>query len=166
MPEPYLGEIRLLSFVFAPRGWALCNGQLLPINQNQPLFSLLGTTYGGNGQTNFALPNLIGRVPIHVATNHPLGDLGGEETHTVTTAEMPTHTHVAHGSITKGDTPVPTAHVLADSPSGLYVPPGAPVALHPSSVANVGSSQAHENCQPYLALSFCIALVGIFPSPN
>ena len=166
MSEPFLSEIRLMSFVFAPKGWALCNGQLLPINQNQALFSLLGTTYGGDGRVNFALPDLRGRVPIHVGSGHTLGERGGEQAHTLNLNELPTHTHVVNASSAAGNTPVPTGAVLADSPSQLYAPASNVTTLQPGTVTNVGGSQAHLNMQPFLTLSFCIALQGIFPSPN
>lgn len=166
MAEPFLGEIRLMSFEFAPKGWALCNGQLLPINQNMALFSLLGTTWGGDGRVNFALPDLRSRVPIHAGSGHTLGERGGEQAHTLSTAELPTHTHALQASPATGDTPLPAGNVLADSPSKLYGPATSLTAIHPASVTTVGGSQAHENMQPYLALSFCIALQGIFPSPN
>src|SRR5438270_625148 len=166
MAEPFLSEIRLMSFVFAPKGWALCNGQLWPINQNQPLFSLLGTTFGGDGRVNFALPDLRGRTPIHVGSGHTLGERGGEQAHTLSISELPTHTHAANASGAQGDTPIPVGHLLADSPTQLYTAPGNLTTLSPSTVANVGGSQAHLNMEPFLTLSFCIALQGIFPSPN
>ncbi len=167
MAEPFLSEIRIMSFNFAPEGWALCNGQLLPINQNQALFSLLGTTFGGNGETNFALPDLRARTPIHVGSGHTLGERGGEQAHTLSIAEIPTHNHVASASnATTGATPVPTSNYLAVSPGKLYAAPAHLVSLNPASVTNTGGSQAHLNMQPFLALSFCIALQGIFPSPN
>ncbi|MRR11824.1 phage tail protein [bacterium] len=166
MAEPFLSEIRVMSFVFAPKGWALCNGQLLPINQNQALFSLLGTTFGGNGQTTFALPDLRGRTPIHVGSGHTLGETGGEQAHTLSIAELPTHVHVAQATTLEGDTPVPAGNVLADSPSQLYAAASGVTALGASTVTNTGGSQAHLNMQPFLTLSFCIALQGIFPSPN
>ena len=166
MAEPFLAEIRLMSFVFAPKGWALCNGQLLPINQNQALFSLLGTTYGGDGRVSFALPDLRGRVPIEVGSGHTLGERGGEQAHTLSIAEMPTHMHVLQASSSSGNTPVPTGAVLADTPSQVYAPATNLTSLRPDSLTNVGGSQAHPNMQPYLTLSFCIALQGIFPSPN
>lgn len=165
MAEPFLSEIRIMSFGFAPKGWALCNGQLLPINQNQPLFSLLGTTFGGDGRVNFALPNLVSRVPIHAGGGHTLGERGGEQAHTLSIAELPTHTHTMQASSTNGDTPVPTGALLAPGSSNqVYGPPAALTTLLPSTVVNVGGSQAHLNMQPFLTLTFCIALQGIFPS--
>src|SRR5690606_14901317 len=154
MAEPFLSEIRIMSFVFAPRGWALCNGQLLPINQNQALFSLLGTTFGGDGQVNFALPDLRGRTPIHVGGGHTLGKRGGGQAHTLSIAELPTHTHALVATTADGSTPVPTNNLLADSPSQLYAAPANLVALQPASVTSTGGSQAHLNMQPFLTLSF------------
>lgn len=168
MAEPFLAEIRLMSFVFPPRGWALCDGQLLPINQNQALFSLLGTTYGGNGQTNFALPDLRGRVPIHMGAGHTLGERAGEQAHTLTIAELPAHTHVLNASSTPANASPPSPQggtILADSAPGLaYAAPSALVAMGPTNVTSVGGSQAHINMQPFLTLSFCVALQGLFPS--
>jgi microcystin-dependent protein len=167
MAEPFLSEIRIMSFVFAPKGWALCNGQLLPINQNQGLFSLLGTTFGGDGRVNFGLPDLRGRVPIHVGSGHVLGDRGGEQAHTLSISELPQHTHVANASnSTNGNTNTPTtslvlAQATGDNPWG---PATNLVAMSPGAVLNTGGSQAHLNMQPFLTLSFCIALQGIFPS--
>ncbi len=169
MSEPFIGEIRLMSFVYAPKNWALCNGQFLPINQNQALFSLLGTTYGGNGQTTFALPDFRGRVPIHVGNGHTVGERAGEQAHTVTVAEMPTHAHSAHASTAAATTAFPTtSSVLAQSiGANLYAASSSNlVAMNPGMIANTGGSQAHQNMQPYLTISFCIALVGIFPSRN
>jgi len=165
MAEPFLSEIRLMSFVFAPKGWALCNGQLLPINQNQALFSLLGTTFGGDGRVNFALPDLRGRVPIHVGSGHTLGERGGEQAHTLSIAELPTHVHVANASQANANTPLPAGNLFGTS-NNLYAPPAQVTNLNPGTVTNVGGSQAHLNMQPFLTLSFCIALQGIFPSPN
>jgi microcystin-dependent protein len=166
MGTPFLGEIRLMAFNVVPRGWAQCNGQLLPINQNQALFALLGTTYGGNGQTTFALPDLRGHVPVHTGTL-PLGLRTGEEHHTLTPNEMPEHTHALMASQAAGDSPLPAAHVLARRLDPLYMPAvGATQVLHPGSVAAVGGSQPHTNMQPYLTLNFCIALQGVFPSRN
>ncbi len=165
MAEPFLSEIRIMSFVFAPRGWALCNGQLLPINQNQALFSLLGTTFGGDGRVNFALPDLRSRTPIHVGSSHTLGERGGEQAHTLSISEIPTHTHVAQASAANGGTPVAVGNVLAAA-SNSYAPPTNLISLNPGTVANVGGSQAHLNMQPFLTLNFSIALQGIFPSPT
>ena len=167
MAEPFLSEIRLMSFVFAPKGWALCNGQLLPINQNQGLFSLLGTTFGGDGRVNFALPDLRGRTPIHVGNGHTLGERGGEQAHTLSISEIPTHTHTLTVSNDNATTSAPNASVLmAQASVDMYRSPTNLVALGAGSIANVGGSQAHLNMQPFLTLSFCIALQGIFPSPT
>lgn len=170
MAEPFLAEVRLMSFVFAPKGWALCNGQLLPINQNQGLFSLLGTTFGGDGRVNFALPDLRGRTPIHVGSGHTLGERGGEQAHTLSISEIPTHTHALKASSTAGAVPVPNVSgqgsVLANTPNLIYGPPSNLVATSAGTVTNIGGSQAHLNMQPFLTVSFCIALQGIFPSPT
>jgi microcystin-dependent protein len=164
MAEPFLSEIRIMSFNFAPKGWAMCNGQLLAINQNQALFSLLGTTYGGDGRVNFALPDLRGRVPIHEGS-HALGEKGGEQAHTISLTEMPIHTHVLNASPTNGDQPVPTNNYLG--PGGnLYAGSGTTTTLLPATIGNAGGSQAHQNMQPFLTLTFCIALQGIFPTQN
>jgi microcystin-dependent protein len=168
MAEPFLSEIRLMSFVFAPKGWALCNGQLLPINQNQALFSLLGTTFGGDGRVNFALPDLRGRTPIHVGSGHTLGERGGEQAHTLSIAELPTHAHVMNATSSTATTNVPASSLMLaqSTPQSLYAAPSNLVATSSASVLNTGGSQAHLNMQPFLILSFCIALQGIFPSPN
>ena len=166
MAEPFLSEIRLMSFEFAPKGWALCNGQLLPINQNQGLFSLLGTTFGGDGRVNFALPDARGRVPIHRGDGFTLGTRGGEQAHTLSQSEMPAHPHALMA--TNGNTNSaanPSGNVLGPA-NNLYGAPGTLTTLSPSSVTNTGGSQAHLNMQPFLTISFCIALQGIFPSPN
>ena len=165
MAEPFLSEIRIMSFAFAPKGWALCNGQLLPINQNQALFALLGTTYGGNGQTNFALPNLQGKTPIHEGSGHTLGETGGEQAHTLSQSEMPQHTHILQGSNTNADQPVGTNNFFGAA-LNAYAQPANLTTLSPATIPNVGGSQAHLNMQPFLTLNFCIALQGIFPSPN
>lgn len=164
MAEPFLSEIRLFSFVFPPKGWALCNGQLLPINQNQGLFSLLGTTYGGDGRVNFGLPDLRGRVPIHTGSGHTLGERGGEQAHTLSIAELPTHAHQFNAT-TSTDSLTITAvgNLLAPALNG-YAPSGSLVALQPGTISNTGGSQAHLNMMPFLTLSFCIALQGIYPS--
>lgn len=172
MSEPFLGEIRLMSFSFAPRGWALCNGQLLPINQNQALFSLLGTTFGGDGEVNFALPDLRGRVPVHDGNGFTLGQRAGTETHILSLAELPPHTHAMQASRADADAPVPfdalnnRGLVLASSPDTLYGPTEGLVPLNGQVVGSVGGNQPHVNVQPFLALNYCIALQGIFPSPN
>jgi microcystin-dependent protein len=165
MAEPFLGELRLMSFTFAPKGWALANGQLLPINQNQALFSLLGTTFGGDGRVNFALPDLRRRVPIHVGNGHTLGERAGEQAHTLSNAELPQHTHPANASGTDGNTNLPSGSVLATA-ANLYGAAASLTALNAATMTNQGGSQAHLNMQPYLTLTFCIALQGIFPSQN
>jgi microcystin-dependent protein len=178
MSTPFMGQIEMFSFNFAPKGWTLCNGQLLPINQNQALFSLLGTTYGGNGQTTFALPNLQSRVPISFGTNTQ-GSVGGQETHTLIVSELAAHNHTlgANATVTTGRTGAPGPTVTFAQSQGIPAQ-GAPFALQmygtagqggtltPQTIGNTGGSQPHENRMPYLAISFCIALQGIFPSRN
>ncbi len=166
MAEPFLSEIRIFSFNFPPKGWTLCNGQLLPINQNQALFALLGTTYGGDGRVNFALPNLQGRLGIGFSGNHPLGERGGEQAHTLNIDELPAHTHSAKAAGTTTDTQ-PAGHYWAPDVSGnITFATTSSVPLTPNAIANSGGNQAHLNMQPYLTLNFCIALQGIFPSQN
>lgn len=170
MAEPFLSEIRIMSFNFPPKGWALADGQLLPINQNQALFSLLGTTFGGDGRVNFALPDLRGRTPIHVGAGHTLGERGGEQAHTLSIAELPTHTHVLNASSAAADAAVPGGNLLGavdiSTFDNAYAGPSNMVAMAPQAMGNTGGSQAHLNMQPFLTLSFCIALQGLFPSPN
>jgi microcystin-dependent protein len=183
MSEPFLSEIKLVSFPQAPVGWALCNGQLLPINQNQALFALLGTTYGGNGQTNFALPNLRGRVPIHFGGSHDLGEAAGTTSVTINIQQLPTHTHIMQGSTTVVAAAAANATPGASgtkylapsiasiqggqtSPVQLYGGPANLGAMDPNSCTGVGGSQPHNNMMPYLTLNFIIALQGIFPSRN
>lgn len=162
----------MVGFNFAPRGWAFCDGQILPINQNQSLYSLLGTTYGGDGRTSFALPDLRGRTPIHVGRSngggdHRLGQKSGEETHTLSANEMPSHRHAWKASSSDGNSSTATGHVLAREVGELYrdSPPNQ-LNMNSASVSNVGGGQAHENMQPYIAVNFCIALQGLFPSRN
>jgi len=162
MAEPYLSEIRIMSFTFAPKGWAFCNGQMLPINQNQALFSLLGTTYGGDGRVNFALPDLQGRTPIHMGASYTLGERGGEQAHTLNMMES-SHAHVASATAAGANRTDPAGNVFAASPAATFGDTPN-VDMLPSQVGNTGGSQAHPNMQPFLALSFCIALQGIFPS--
>jgi microcystin-dependent protein len=162
---PFLGELRLMAFNFAPRFWAQCNGQLLPINQNQPLFALLGTMYGGNGQTTFALPDLRGRLPLHIGQGFAQGQAAGEELHTATQAEMPAHRHQLSATSADANTPNPTNAIMASS-NNAYTTVASQTSLDPSSVTNAGGSQPHENRQPSLVLNWCIALQGVFPSRN
>lgn len=170
MADPFMAELRIFSFDFPPQGWAYCNGQLLPINQNQALFSLLGVAFGGNGQTNFALPDLRGRIPIHMGQGYTLGQRAGEQAHTLTASEMPAHLHFANASNLTGNASNPnfsgTGYILAQEPGNIYGPVQDLTTLNPASVTAVGGSQPHENMQPYLVLNFCIALQGIFPSHN
>jgi len=164
MSTPYLAEIRIFSFNFAPKGWALCNGQILPINQNQALFALLGTTYGGNGQTTFALPNLQGRVPIHMGGGFVLGQIGGENAHTLILSELPAHNHVSVGSSAAPDQGNPTGNLWAAGNAAYNTTPN--TTMNPASITAIGGNQPHENRSPFLTLNFCIALQGIFPSQN
>ena len=180
MSEPYLGQLMLVGFNFAPRNWAQCNGQILSIAQNTALFSLLGTTYGGNGQTTFALPDLRGRTPIGAGSSadaswQPFmswGQVGGVENVTLISSQVPPHTHQVRASTSAGNSRLPSARMFAQSTNagGTAVPlyaPGTPNAqLHPATVPQSGQSQPHNNMQPYLAMNFCIALQGIFPSRN
>ena len=183
MSNPFLGELRIMSFNFAPKGWTTCNGQILPINQNQALFSLLGTTYGGNGQTTFALPNLQGRVPLHFGqrsglSSYAMGQTGGEYNHTLITAEMPVHNHAMNVSNTgalqnlTGRSPAghsPAQAVASTNPVSavnIYGTGSASETFASSAIAGAGGDQPHSNQQPYLTLNICIALQGIFPSQN
>jgi len=167
MAEPFLSEIRIMSFNFAPKGWALCSGQLLPINQNQALFSLLGTTYGGDGRVTFSLPDLRGQVPIHVGRGHTLGERGGEQAHTLSIAEMPTHSHVLNGTSNQGgNTPAANTVLGKSAPQAAYGGASNLVPQAPQSISSAGGSQPHLNMQPFLTLTFCIALQGIFPSAS
>lgn len=165
MSEPFLAEVRMVGFNFAPRGWAFCDGQILPINQNQSLYSLLGTTYGGDGRTSFALPDLRGRTPIHVSASHGLGEKAGEESHTLSVAEIPQHRHAVQASSASADAPIPAGNVLAAA-NNLYHDTANTTGLRSGTIAPVGGGQAHGNMQPFLAVNFCIALRGLFPSRN
>jgi len=168
MSEPFLSELKCVSFNFAPKGWALCNGQLLPINQNQALFSLLGTTYGGDGRVNFGLPDLQGRAAMHMGDGHTLGERGGEQAHTLSISEIPTHTHFVQ-AINAAGAANANNNFLANTAGGglaIYIPPANLGAMNPSSVSSVGGSQAHQNMQPFLTMNWIIALQGIFPTQN
>jgi microcystin-dependent protein len=167
MGTPYLGEIRIFSFNFPPKGWAMCNGQAMAINQNQALFSILGTTYGGNGITTFNLPNLQGRMPVHFGGGFNLGQLGGEAVHTLLVSEMPPHTHQALASSTPANLGNPTAAGALWAAGNAAYNPGPPnTSMQPACISNAGGSQPHDNMSPYLVLTICIALQGIFPSQN
>jgi microcystin-dependent protein len=169
--EPFLGEVRMTAFNFAPKGWAQCNGQLLPINQNQALFSLLGTMYGGNGQTTFALPDLRGRTPIHVGAGFTQGQRAGEENHTLTMSEMPAHPHLVQANSgppdsSGGTTPAPSKVLSSTSTGQPYGPFANVQPMSAQMVGNTGGSQPHANMMPFTVIGFCIALIGIFPSRN
>lgn len=170
MSEPFLAEIRMVGFNFAPRGWAFCDGQILPINQNQSLYSLLGTTYGGDGTTSFALPDLRGRTPIHVGRSngggfHSLGQKSGEETHTLSANEMPQHTHTIASNAQPGTSDEPSGYP-ARAGENIYGALSNSGTMGSGTIQNAGGGQAHDNMQPYLAVNFCIALRGLFPSRN
>ncbi len=168
--QPYLGEIKLLPWNWAPKGWALCNGALLSINQNTALFSLLGTQYGGNGTTNFALPDLRSRVPISMGNNYNIGEMGGVEMVTLLLNQLPAHQHLLEATNTPGGAASPFDHTLAQSnptSDSRYASDASNlVTLNAASIQPTGGSQPHTNIQPYLVLSYCIALSGIFPSRN
>jgi microcystin-dependent protein len=166
MSEPFLSEIKIVSFNFPPKGWALCNGQFLPINQNQALFALLGTTYGGNGQTTFALPNLRGRVPIHMGNGHTLGEAAGSTSVTINIQQLPTHMHALMATNADQNRVAQPGGNYLGPVNNLYGPAASLTTLSPSSVTSVGGSQPHNNMMPYLVLNFIIALQGIFPSRN
>jgi microcystin-dependent protein len=165
MSDPFIAEVRVVSFTFAPKGWAFCNGQLLPISQNQALFSILGTTYGGDGITNFALPNLQGKVPFHFGNSFTLGQSGGEATHTLSTVELPAHNHLAMASSSDADQVSPSGNFWAKGAASAYSAAPNNV-MSPFSLALAGASQAHQNLSPFLVLNFIIALQGIFPTRN
>lgn len=166
MSEQFLGELRIMSFNFAPKGWAACNGQLLLIAQNQALFSLLGTTYGGNGTTTFGLPNLQGRTPIHFGNGFTLGQAAGETAHTLSLQELPEHTHSLQAANNPATTNTPAASTYLGQQAETYTGPASLVAMAATALGAAGGSQAHNNMQPYLPLNICIALQGIFPSQN
>lgn len=164
MSEPFIAEIRMFGFDFPPRSWARCDGQTLQISQNQSLFSLLGTMYGGDGETTFALPDLRGRTPMHKGNGFTQGSRGGEEKHTLTEQEMPAHSHASKASSTTADAPVPNGFVLAGSANELFHDPANLQPMRAGTVQNTGANVAHNNMQPSLALNVCIALFGVFPS--
>ncbi|HEY4185193.1 MAG TPA: tail fiber protein [Polyangia bacterium] len=167
MAEPFLGEIRITSFDYAPSGWALCNGQLLPVNQNAALFSLIGTSFGGDGRSTFGLPNLQGRVPMHDGPGQNPGVQGGESQHTLTLAEMAGHTHQATARDAPGNSSSPAGTAWAQQPDNqMYtsVVTSSLVTMNPSAIAPAGSGQPHENWSPYVVVSFMIALSGLYPS--
>jgi microcystin-dependent protein len=165
MAEPFLGEVKVISWNYAPKGWAFCNGQLLPINQNQALFAILGTTYGGNGQTTFALPNLQGRAPVYVGNGISLGETAGETAHTLTIPELPAHTHAAVGSSAIGTLSTAAGNVWGSNSANPYSF-AANALMNPAGILAQGGGQPHDNMSPYLVLNFIIALQGIFPSRN
>jgi microcystin-dependent protein len=165
MSEPFLGEIKIISWNFPPKGWAFCNGQLLPINQNQALFSLFGTMYGGNGQTTFGIPDFRGRAPLHVGSGFTQGQSGGEESHTLNLSELASHNHIVSAVTSTPNQGSPVGNMLCDSGGGSYATV-TNAAMAPQTVSPVGGNQPHANVQPYLCLNFIVALVGIFPSRN
>jgi microcystin-dependent protein len=164
MSEAFISEIRIVSFSFAPQGWAQCDGQLLPINQNQALFSLLGTVYGGNGQTNFALPDFRARIPMHESEFHSLGERSGQETHTLTLPELGAHAHRASCSSAAGTKPTPANNFWANVTVKPYSSNEVDAAMSAATTTAAGGGQAHDNMPPTLVLNFIIALQGIFPS--
>src|SRR5262249_26793796 len=166
MSEPFLAEIKIISWNFPPKGWAFCNGQLLPINQNQALFSILGTTYGGDGRTTFGLPNLQGRSPVHVGNGIVLGERGGEQAHTLNQSELAAHTHTPVASSNAVDTETPVDHFWPDGGTALPYANASNASMATQNLLPVGGSQPHNNMSPYLVLNFIIALQGIFPSQN
>jgi microcystin-dependent protein len=167
MAQPYVGEIRMFGGNFAPAGWMFCEGQLLPISENETLFQLIGTTYGGDGESTFALPDLRGRIPIHQGNGFILAETGGAEEITLTVNQVPAHSHPLLASSGPGTASTPIGNVLAESPSvSLYIEDSPNSNLNPQAVAPVGGSQPHTNFQPYLCVDFIISLFGIFPSPT
>jgi microcystin-dependent protein len=173
MAQPYIGEIRMFAGNFAPAGWLFCDGQLLPISENETLFQLIGTVYGGDGQETFALPNLQSRVPLHFGTGpdnvtYQMAEAAGAESVTLTTQQIPQHTHPLTASVTAGSQGSPAGNLLAEAPGGIqpYIEDSPAVAMNAASVGPVGGSQPHENCQPFLCINYIISLFGIFPSPT
>ena len=168
MGSPFVGEIRMFGGNFAPAGWMFCSGQLLPISENNVLFQLIGTTYGGDGQQTFALPDLQGRVPMHQGNSHVIGEKSGTESVTLTTNQIPAHSHTPLCNTNAGTSPNPTNAIWAAAGTGdqLYSTPAGATAMNAGSIGSAGGSQPHENMSPYLVLSFIISLFGVFPSPN
>jgi microcystin-dependent protein len=169
MAQPYIGEIRMFAGNFAPAGWMFCEGQLLPISEYETLFNLIGTTYGGDGQSTFALPDLRGRIPLHQGNGFILAETGGSEEITLTVAQIPVHTHALLSSQTAATTSDPTSNTLAIAPVVTTLPYGTdgPLTnLSPTSISSTGGNQPHNNFQPYLCVDFIISLFGIFPSPT
>ena len=168
MAQPYIGEVRMFAGSFAPQGWLLCEGQLLPISDNETLFQVIGTTYGGDGESTFALPDLRGRVPVHHGGGTFPGDRAGAEQVTLTAPQLPAHTHALGAKVTPGNQNAPGGNALAESPGGVkpYIQDAASVPMAPAAVSVVGGSQPHDNLQPYLCINFIVALSGIFPSPS
>ena len=167
MAQPYVGEIRMFGGNFPPAGWMFCNGQLLPISENEVLFQLIGTTYGGDGESTFALPNLQGRVPVHQGNGYILAETGGSESVTLTVAQIPNHNHALVCSTTQAQNPQPKDSILAQAPTvQAYITDSPAGPISPKSIIPLGGSQPHENMQPYLCVSFIISLFGIFPSPT
>ena len=166
MAQPYVGEIRLFAGNFAPNGWMFCDGQLLPISENETLFNLIGTTYGGDGQETFALPNMQSRVPVHMGSGYVLAQAGGTEQVTLTTNQIPSHSHPLLGSSDPASARSPLQGVFGRTPADAYASEFTPDALSAASIGAVGGSQPHENCQPFLCLNYIISLYGIFPSPT
>jgi microcystin-dependent protein len=163
MSEPFIGELRIFSFGFSPRGWLSCAGQLLPIGPNQALFSILGTTYGGNGSTTFALPDLQGRIPVHVGAGLIIGQRGGEQAHTLSLAELPGHTHVPAASEATASASSPAGNVWAQQAYPAFAAV-ADTSMSPAAILGAGGGQPHDNMSPYLVLNICIAVTGVFPS--
>jgi|SRR5579884_1109623 len=166
MGQPYVGECRLVGFNFAPAGWALCQGQTIPISQNDTLFALIGTTYGGDGQSTFDLPDLQGRAPIHQGSGLVIGEKAGTETVTLTIQQIPVHSHTSTGSGSNGNSNLVQGAVLAASPTQVYTNQGANTPMNANSISSAGGNQPHENLQPYLTMSWIISLYGVYPSPT